>query len=596
MRNYVFGPDPNYWSDQDSRGNGTWRIQASDAEEALQTLLPGVIFHGELAGRNSNMFIPGISLEGVRAEDVVQIWSDDPDCVARTVNAVKNMDVLDRRGKSIGDVMVPTGQGLEKEIRVTDIPNLLAAWSYRLALPAPEAPEQAGVVSPLGSELSRAFSPQQQQITSFARLIPKMNMLIKRAELEESETALRAQSDQLEEQNLIHRAYQAGGSRRRILASGDRASAGTPYWIFPERLYLDEEVGLLMNLGDMDFRDMEALYSWLTEQGRWKKLLPQEKCILVTRLKHKPKDYNDPIGGMIYNLYNMEHIVWVRDGDFCAVLGCDLELDDPILPPADFMAETMRGFQEKVWEKHFKPRKTEKPGRKKDALWESEPYRLKVDPGLRRYSTLEDWLNSPDYGDEVKAAIQSKLQRTMVAHMRGQVPILAYLQGIVDRRGILQIPPGTDILGDQSGRWLRLGNAYATLYDSRARNTMDKILAPKNIAAGDWLVVSMERRPWTLVQVKSIGEDGFTVMWRERAKRGYYESYNKNPQKVVVSFQDADWIPWDKLAPDMIDLLLNDRSWKMENSALVPVLARWEELQKTVVKTNDTHIDLTRKA
>ncbi len=593
MNLFVFGDDPNYWDESNSRGNGVWKIQATDVDEAMQALLPALPFPGELIGRAGHMIIPGISLEGEPAENVIQIWSDRPECIARTVAAVKGMDAMDRAGKSIGNVLIPGERGLEKEIRVIDLPNLMAAWSYRLALPSPDGVDTGNVISPLGQELGQTFSPQRRQLAAFQQLKPRMEMLVQQTELAARGERLEAQAAKLAEQEAVYQAYQAGGTRRRILASGPRAAAGTPYWIFPERLYLDEEVALLMNLVDMDFRSMEALYAWITEQGRWKKLLPQEKCILVTRVRRERKEYGDPIAGYFYNLLNMEHLVFIRDGEFCAVLGCDLELDDPILPPANFMAETLHELQEKVWAKHFKPReKPVKPGLKKDALWETAPYQAKIDPGLRRYPRMEQWLKSEDYGDEVQRAIHEAVQSTMISHMRSQVPFLAYLQGLVDRRGILQIPPGTDILGDQSGRWLKLGNTYATLYDPRAQQVMEKILAPKNIAKGDWIALRTKYHYWALVQVKAVDGNSLAVYWRVPSKRSDH-IYTKAEQRTVLTFDEITWLPWDKLAPDVIALLLDDRPWKKEHKSLVPLLAQWERLQK-LPKINDTRLDLRR--
>ena len=76
------------------------------------------------------------------------------------------------------------------------------------------------------------------------------------------------------------------------IQEGELAHKDTPISFRQAVLYMDEETGHWLH-GGLDFTDIEWFDEWLIKDGNYKKILPEEKGLIVFRPRRYHKDYGD---------------------------------------------------------------------------------------------------------------------------------------------------------------------------------------------------------------------------------------------------------------------------------------------------------------
>src|SRR5882757_4614399 len=72
-----------------------------------------------------------------------------------------------------------------------------------------------------------------------------------------------------------------------------------------------------------------------------------------------------------------------------------------------------------------------------------------------KYETLDAFIESEDYTPELNLSIQRRAAEAVRKHSRQSMPFAMLIQGLVDFKGVLTIPAGTDLFDpDQQRRFI----------------------------------------------------------------------------------------------------------------------------------------------
>lgn len=605
---YSLGPDP--YNSQYLYQWGQFKGRYPCRDVALRALFMGHPFPAILTGRFRGVFVPGVSLDGVIDEEVVQVWTDDPKALANIKEyKSKYPDAQPDHWPHIGD---GTCVGLLEEIHVSKIADY-------------QVPEIAGLLTD-GSGMPMGASPAGRMALSFTpRNRSAVQLRFMQGQLAGIGTSMRM-SDAMEEMGGklaqfkegmgLMTAYCNGTNHLEALLHGDRAPASEPYSIFQSRLYLEEEIGLIANMLDIDHRDMKRLDEWLVRKSRWKKLMPLAKCILVTRICRKEKSYDRQMGAIeaaYHNHFNMETLVWIRDGENLWRFSTDIQFEERVFPAGDDVPEIVTLIQEHIWKRHwatadksdsFRSSFHHKDGEKpKNPAEEAEPVYVLWKDSIK-FATLQGFLDSEQYTPELDVHIRKSALESSRARQRAMMPFALLLQGIIDTKGLLSIPPGTDIFDpDTNARYLRLINDFSNgITDSRNHVQFDTLTKIEALKPGDrifgWLF-GLYKEKWEHEAKWNTGTRGagpflFTVHHTDPEAKGHYTKlfvheferskrwvYNSGPLKKTMSSASIDgreWIPAD-FPQSLATALLDDREWKRSHLWAVPILARWKFIQ-----------------
>jgi hypothetical protein len=571
----ALGPDP-YRHDEHG-GNGTWMSKGTDPELVLESLLAMIPFAGEAVGRHEGWFFPGVSLEGVPEEEVIQVWSSSRDCVERSLK-------LKREGRMFGDrVGLPhvgdgVNLGLWKELRVQDVREYAERSRNRFLLPN-------GQASPVGLVLR-----SEQPLDTIRKC---QNSLVRQErELRASQEAMRDAMRKMKDMLELGQAYFNASSGVEVLQTGRKAGVGVKWTVFQARLYLDEEIGLLANLVDMTWRDLASMDRWLLAEDRWKRLLPTEKCLLVTRVRREKKNYGDWIVDMVENGLNMQHYLWVRNGENVFRVGMDIALPELMFPGKDLAQRVFQRTCERIHEERYRRWGGERPkryGLKEKAVDEAEPYALE-------YRTdavpLDAWLESEELKG-MEEDIWEGVNAALWERNRKRMPFFIFLQGLVDRTALLDVPPGTSLLEWSSvHRYFDLVVEYEQgLPDLEPLEAIEKARAL--VKRGDWVLGVAppderckrfdEVRRWALVRVCRREEEGLGIhFFPFKRTRTWDPMLRKAPEEKILAWKDVFPLSYPTA---LIPRLLTNRNWKQDHRELVPFLAQWKQVLAASHKT-----------
>ena len=102
------------------------------------------------------------------------------------------------------------------------------------------------------------------------------------------------------------------------LLRGKAASDEEPVYVFQQKCFMDEEVGLSEIDGKkysqgIDYQDIEMFDKWFVKH--YKRYMHYEKSVMAWQIKRKDKDYGDKWESMIANDYNQYTYFAIRNGD-----------------------------------------------------------------------------------------------------------------------------------------------------------------------------------------------------------------------------------------------------------------------------------------
>lgn len=620
---YVLGDNPydNAHGDYHTKGNGEWHTTAPNLEEALKIIFGGMPYPAEPTGRK--FFLPGVSLEGVSDRDIIQVWSNEPEIEARTRKILKDYQhsgLHDGNGRDFG---------LHAEIKVADIDKYVTP--ARKMLSAPVTPDHTNTntdISPMGASLINFDEMKHDMQQAVQR--EQMLMAHKEWEMEKMSEALADRVKLMNQQIDILNTYLHGTRQRTQISTGNRAKG--KYNVFQTRQFLSEEIALLANFDDFDFKKMEDLERWLMKSGRIWKFLPFERCILATRIRQERKEYGDPLANLFNNYENMRNMIWIRDGENVCHVDVDFDFHNAIFPDKQQFERALQVCLNHLWKKAFKWTKpknwhgqTLKPGEydvmgqmRRKPLGEEEPY-FTHKIIKEQFHTLEAWLKSEFYTELLDKQIRQAVLDYLQAVNKRQMVFAVLLQGIVDNTQLLDVPKGTDLFD-----WSTVDRYFTLLYDYSAtlpwKGVKDKI-APYldgKVKKGDWIVAILdehvethperrynkgrtykESRPvlFQVLEMKEaeINEYAGNSEWKTtkvirpvvhyhpkvtRWQRGIsYEEHlqarTKAPIRLQLVHSKFVQVP---MSPSLAEQILDDRDWKKENKWAVPIMVNYKKI------------------
>jgi hypothetical protein len=615
---------------------GEDRGKFPDLESALHGLMLGHPFPVALTGRWQDRFFPEISLAGVPAEEVIQVWTTEPETVKRFTKALKAQTKSDKPESHHEGFVPHDGHGHDMGIACEIHVGMIHRYQMPKIVGLLTDGAVQGATSPAGARML-SFTPNARSALQLKIFQAQLAGISGRHDLDGLKEKMNGQLANMNEGIRMLNAYCNGTESLQQLSRGDRASGADPYCLFQTRVYLDEELGLIANLVEMDFADVPQIDKWLFAADRWKKLLPVPKCILVTRIRRDEKDYGPGSGilGCFWNALNMAHLVWIRDGENVWRFGTDVKFEERIFPAADDAAELVAKIQEMIWRTHYAPKKERDdpfPEQKEKPLpaWESaKPVFVKWENDVK-FPTLESWLTSDRYTPELNLSIHRRASDALRSHARASMPFALLLQGIIDLKGILNIPPGTDLFDSQTqARFIRLisdfsgGIADSRLAEQFARHTNGRALKPGDRIIGwRWNVYTEFEHSASQVLWNHGSRDNrlfvFTVQRvelldpkeKQRNWGGHdYEIFVYHPERKkrwrggkYCFWRDDDRGPFNKamdvapicgeflpldLPESLAEKLLDDRNWKSAHKWAVPLLAQWRDLRKQFAAVKD---------
>jgi hypothetical protein len=623
---YVLGDDPYKNSHEEFEGNGEWTGSAHTVEEGLSMIFNNMSYPTEPVGRK--FFLPGVSLTGVRDDEVIQVWSNEPEVVHRTKMLVRANGLHDGRNNNFG---------LQMELKATDVEKYLKSSQALIAAPASDSKElQPGEgISPMGENLLR-FGDAKHELKDAIRR-EEMVLARRQWEMEASSNDIERRTKLMEEQLNVLNTYMHGTRHRTKMTTGRKGTG--PYHVFQTRQFLSEEIALLANFDDFDFKKMEDLEKWLIKSGRIWKFLPFERCILATRLRKDNKDYGDPLANLYNNYQNMRNIVWIRDGENIIHVDTEFDFHNAVFPDRQQFDRALQVCLNHIWQSAFQWKKPKnfwgrelKPSEydvmgemKRKPFEEQEPY-FTVRKTMQRFQSLQEWLDSEFYTDLLDKQIRESVQDYLREVNKRQMIFAVLLQGIVDNTSLLEIPKGTDLFN-----WENIDTYFKLLYDYSHALTWEGIskkVAPYldgKTKVGDWVVALVdetiepedeqlrrsgsgvkrykENRP-ILFQVtgheevtyqKFVGDGQYestkairpTVNYHPiKSRRSRGEDYwakirTKSPMKLPLKFSNFLRVP---MSPSLAEQILDDRDWKLKHKWAIPLMVNYKSIIAAVKK------------
>lgn len=617
---FVLGTNPyeNCHGDYHTRGNGEWFTTASNLAEALQIIFNSMDYPSEPTGRKE--FVPGTSLEGVHENDVIQVWSDEPDVRQRTADALG--EKINIRGLHSGN-----GHefGLACEVKVTDLDKYCTPVRALLTAPdAPGNPEKS--LSPMGASVLKYHEVKHE--IKMACQVQKMEVTKKQWEVEAMADEMKEKMKLMEEQIGVFDAYLHGTRHRTQMCRGTHGSG--KYKVYQNRVFLSEEISLLGNFRDMDFADMEALEKWLIKSSHIWRMLPHERCILATRIRQEKKDYGDPLANIWNNMANMQNMIWIRDGQNVFHVDVEYDFHNAIFPHKNQFDRARTVVQDSLYTRSFKwspPKNWQgeklKEGEfdvqglmKRKPLEDDEPYCI-VREQKNRFHSMEEWLASEYYTPLLDQQINEAVNDYLRERNKKQMLFAVIIQGIVDNTSYLEIPKGTDMFSWESV------NCYLDLLYDYSHGLPFKGWAEKvapyidgKVTAGDWIVAlvneyiskdgyghgkTIKESRWMLLKVvglEEVTERRMTdanehkdckvkkpvVKYHPKAtrwSRSYenYEAYQKArtkaPMTLVLKASSFMRVP---MSPQSAKDILDDRDWKRKHTNLVPLMVNYKHI------------------
>jgi len=610
---YVIGVNPYENSHKERDGNGDWHATAQNVEDALKIIFGAMAFPAEPVGRK--FFLDTVSLPGVSAYEVIQVWSDEPEVVARTRKLLN-------RHYAEGGLHNGNGRdfGLHLEIKVTDINKYLHPEHKQIAAPANTNETTDVVLSPMGASLVD-FQARRHDMQMEIQA-EQMGLMRRKWEMSRLSGDLSAKVRDMKQKLSILDAYLHGTRHRTQICSGNKGTG--KYAVFQNRVYLSEEIALLANFKDFDFKNMEALEKWLVKSGRIWKFLPFERCILATRIRKEDKDYGrDAFVNLYNNMLNMQNMIWVRDGENVFHVDVEFTFQNAVFPDREQFDRTVRVVQNHVWESSFaiKEKREKTIGDKAEddvmgelkhgPLKEEEPYFTRQIVH-ERFATIEKWLDSSSYPELLDKQLRQAVQDYLTKVNKKQMIFAVLLQGIVDNTELLNIPRGTDLFN-----WENVDKYFNLIYDYRQAlpwHGVSKKIEPYmdgKAHRGDWIVAYVDE--WVagptsfsngttykdskpiIFEVLSI-EDGKPVVnyypWMKRRAAGAdwgSRQRRKEPIKLVLKNSDFMRMP---LPPSLSEEILDDRDWKSKYQWAVPLMVNYKAVLKAFMeKKNFTFVE-----
>jgi hypothetical protein len=181
------------------------------------------------------------------------------------------------------------------------------------------------------------------------------------------------------------------------IREGEKAPKDSPIIIRQRVLAMDEETALYAASGGMDAMDIDKFDQWLLEDPKHvQQIIPEEKSVVVLRVRASRKDYGDPWQSLVMDPANAETWWLIRNGDNLYRMVTEFQVGVNLVPKSDEFTALFEPYNS----------------------WTGEKYTIKVGS--------EEWLRA---------------ERVADAKTRHYMKIALILQGLVDRTEVFRPLP-----------------------------------------------------------------------------------------------------------------------------------------------------------
>lgn len=140
------------------------------------------------------------------------------------------------------------------------------------------------------------------------------------------------------------------------LRDGEPAPADTPISVRQMVLSMDEETMIAADSGGIDFRNLDAFDTWVTDPAHLQQVLPEPRGVVVLVPRRRGRDYGDLYTTAVLNKENKRSYWLIRNGDRLFRMSTDFPVGDLLTPGHhefdDFFTESRYnstlGYSERV--------------------------------------------------------------------------------------------------------------------------------------------------------------------------------------------------------------------------------------------------------
>lgn len=192
---------------------------------------------------------------------------------------------------------------------------------------------------PVSKTLFKKSSEFKRKVADCTQKIRAMEKM--KREMEEQVDLFRKE---LKSKENIIRGYERfmGSGEEIVQLLQGQGSDDTPLHIYQQKLYMDEEVGLLEfcddpdNVIDFDYKNLDFFDEWIKKRFKW--YMPHKKSLSVWQIRRYNKEYSreEGLAGAIYNsienMKNRQCYILIRNGDNLYRLWEDLYVPESVFP------------------------------------------------------------------------------------------------------------------------------------------------------------------------------------------------------------------------------------------------------------------------
>jgi len=118
------------------------------------------------------------------------------------------------------------------------------------------------------------------------------------------------------------------------IQDGKFADINEPICLKQQILYMDEETGARLEENGLDYNSIEDFDEWLLQDKNYKKLLPEQKGIVIVRVRRYDKDYqsNCNLTEFFANIENKRTYILIRNGEKIYRIWAGITIKDRLFP------------------------------------------------------------------------------------------------------------------------------------------------------------------------------------------------------------------------------------------------------------------------
>jgi hypothetical protein len=134
------------------------------------------------------------------------------------------------------------------------------------------------------------------------------------------------------------------------IQKGEVVDYSTPIYLRQKLLFMDEEVAIVEDNG-LDFSNINLFDEWLLKDSNYKKIAPEEKCIVALRVRRTSKDYGDRFLNATLDEENRKTYFLIRNGGCLYRVYATTVVRDRLFPLREELQKLFDEFKNTHWER-----------------------------------------------------------------------------------------------------------------------------------------------------------------------------------------------------------------------------------------------------